>query len=83
MQPCSSLLTMDLVQSSTAFFSFFDRESGSFCSVRSSSFDRMASALARSACQVISTARSARGAYVLPLLSCPACPTLVSLLRLH
>jgi hypothetical protein len=50
MQPCSSLLTMDFVQSSTARRSFFDRLSGSRDMVRSSSLLRMASALARSAC---------------------------------
>lgn len=50
MQPCSSLLTMDLVQSSTAFLSFLDMVGGSLLSVRSSSLLRIASALARSAC---------------------------------
>ncbi len=53
MQPCSSLLTMDLVQSSTAFFSFLLMLAGSLDSVRSSSLLRMASALARSACGIV------------------------------
>mmetsp|Transcript_15043 Transcript_15043/g.45450 ORF Transcript_15043/g.45450 Transcript_15043/m.45450 type:complete len:215 (-) Transcript_15043:1075-1719(-) len=60
MQPCSSLLTMDLVHSSTIFFSFFERDSETRAMVFSSSVVRMDSALVRRALMVGTVARESR-----------------------